>query len=312
MISLKNNQVTNQADTSQSQTSQEENLLQEKSELCQEGDTQSAGSEIGESSHLTRMSSAEQIEALMESLGDPEEPKDSVNEPCEEGTFSLTDGNLNSQVYSQASTSQEENLLQGNSDLCQEGDAQSAGSEIGESSHLMRMLSTQPIAVRVESLKDRVREAWEDEREFCLQQKELLSQKIQELQSELERTSACIVPPLCLCSLLCKKNRKAVKENQKLKDKCQKLKGLISETIRLQVNIEKQVLYLDEFENNRKKIQAWESEKRIMLDRIKEKETLLKRKAQLEDLEAAVILECVIEKLARAPKPSYLRRLFCM
>lgn len=217
----------------------------------------------------------------------------------------------NNQVTSQGDTSQEENLLQEKSEFCQEGDTQSTASAIGESSHLTRMSSTQPIAVRMESLKDRLREAWEDEREFCLQQKELLFQEIQELQSELERTSACVVPPLCLCSLFWKKNRKAAKENQKLKDKCQKLKGLISEFIKLQVNTEKQLQHLDEFGNNHKKIQAWESEKRIMLERIKEKETLCKRKAQLEDVEATVILECVIEKLSRAPKPSFLRRLFC-
>ncbi|XP_030251593.1 uncharacterized protein LOC115568444 isoform X2 [Sparus aurata] len=181
----------------------------------------------------------------------------------------------NNQVTSQGDTSQEENLLQEKSEFCQEGDTQSTASAIGESSHLTRMSSTQPIAVRMESLKDRLREAWEDEREFCLQQKELLFQEIQELQSELERTSACVVPPLCLCSLFWKKNRKAAKENQKLKDKCQKLKGLISEFIKLQVNTEKQLQHLDEFGNNHKKIQAWESEKRIMLERIKEKETLL-------------------------------------
>ena len=300
-----NEQVSSQANSSQDQPSQEGN-----SDSHQEGDTQNTGPEIRESSRLT-----EQIEVLSETSGDLEEQNDQENEPCEEETLSQTDldkcGDVdsqdNEQGSSQANSSQEESLSEGNRDLHQEGDTQSAGPEIGESSRLTRISSTEQIEelkfflVDSVELNERIHQAWVEERASCVQRIELLSQEIQELQLELERTSACQVPTPCLCSLLCKKNRVVIKKNQKLKDKCKKLKGLSLETVKLKVIVEEQVQELDECESNRKKIQAWKSEKKSMFERMKEKETLRRMLAALEEEEDTLVLKCERERLARVP-----------
>ena len=322
-------QENSQASASQSRISQEESLLPDNSDLHQEGDPQSTGSEIWGSFHLVSMSSTEQIEVLTESLGDPEERKDRENEPCEEGTVSLTDLNKrgdmssqeNNQVPSRAcdskgQTSQGESLLDENSDLHQQGDTQSAGSEIGESSRLTRMSSTwQTEELRLflfdsMELNERVHQAWVEERESCVQRVKLLSQEIKELQLEFERTSARIVPAPCLCSLLWKKNRIAAEENRKLKDKCQKLKALSLETLRLKLINRKHLQDLDKCEHKRKKLQAWRSVIVNIFEQMKEKEAVCKRLAELEEEEVALISECERERLARAPEPSFWRRLF--
>lgn len=95
----------------------------------------------------------DQLEMLMEYSDDPGKLKDWKNEPCEEGTVSLTDsnkyGDLNSQENnqvpsqarpSQGQTSQEGSLLDQNSDVLQNGDTQS--SEIEMSFCSTRMKST--------------------------------------------------------------------------------------------------------------------------------------------------------------------------
>lgn len=64
MNSQENYQVPSQANNSKGQTSQEESLSDENSDLHQEGDTQRTGPEIGKSSHLSRMLSTWQIEEL--------------------------------------------------------------------------------------------------------------------------------------------------------------------------------------------------------------------------------------------------------
>ena len=301
----------NSQESSPAGSSQEERLLEGNRDLHQDGDSHSSGPEVGESSNSTRMSSTEQIEELTETSADPEDQNDQENELCEEGTLSLTDlnrcGDMDSQESSPAGSSQEERLLEGNRDLHQDGDSHSSGPEVGESSNSTRMSSTEQIEelqlflVDSVELNERVHQAWVEERASCVQRIELLSQELQELQLELERTSACQVSTPCLCSLLCKQNRVAAKKNQKLKDRCKKLKGLSLETLKLKLIVEEQLQELDECENNRQKIQAWKSEKKRMLERIKEKETLRKRLAEIEEEEDTLVLKCEREKLARVP-----------
>lgn len=169
------NQVPSKASTSQSQTSQEENLLQE--------DTQSPGSEICESSHLTGMSSPEMTEMPKESLGDLEEQKDNVK------------------VF------------------------------------------------------------WEEERKCCLERIRLLSHDLHELELDLKRARASKAPLPYSSRVVWKKFRVALKHNLRIEDKCQELNVFLGIYSELKVDFEKQVQYLEELENNRKKIQALESEK---------------------------------------------------
>ena len=88
---------------------------------------------------------------------------------------------------SKGQTSQEESLSDENSDLHKEGDAQSTGSQIGESSHLTIMLSTWQIEelklflVDSVELNERAHWAWAEERESCVQRIKLLSQEISQI-----------------------------------------------------------------------------------------------------------------------------------
>lgn len=79
------------------------------------------------------------------------------------------------------------------------------------------------------------------------------------------------------------------------------MKGLSLETVKLKMIVEEQLQELDECENNRKKIQAWKSEKKRMFERMKEKETLRKRLAALEEEEDTLVLKCERKRLARVP-----------
>ena len=105
-----------------------------------------------------------------------------------------------------------------------------------------------------------------------------------------------------LFSYLEKKKRIAAKKNLKLKDKCKKLKGLSLETFRLKLIVTEQLQELHECENYRKKIQAWKSERKSMFERLKEKETLRKRLAELEEEEETLILKCERERLQVFPE----------
>lgn len=228
----------NQASSSQDQTSQEENLFQDNSDLHQGGDTQST---------------------------DSDKPGD-------------MNGEENNQEPSQASTSQdptsqEENLFQENSDdLCQETCTESAGSEISESPHLTRM-STEEVEVLPESLglsevqNDRVKEPWEEEREFCLQSIALLSHEIHDLKLEIKRTSK--TPRSNLSPFVRMKGRKALRKNLEVEDKCYELNTLMKLNIELKVDFEKQVQHLEKLQSNHQRLQAQESEM-IMLAQAEE------------------------------------------
>ena len=160
---------------------------------------------------------------------------------------------------SQSQTSQEENLLQ--------EETQNTGSEIGESSHLMGMSLPEMTEMPTESLgdpeekKDSVREFWEEERECCLERIQLLSHDLHELELDLKRTRASRVPLPYSSRVIWEKFRAALKHNLRIEDKCQELNVFIGIYSELKVDFEKQVQYLKELENNRKKIQALESER---------------------------------------------------
>ena len=270
---------SNQASTSQDQTSQEENLFQENTDLDQGGDTQSTDSDTpgdmnGEENNQvpsqasTSQDQTDQEENLFQENTDLDQGGDT------QGTDSDTPGDMNgegnNQVSSQASTSQdqtsqEENLFQENSDLCQETCTESAGSEIHESSHLTRVPSTEEAEVLTESLgdlegqNDRVKEPWEEERDFCLQSVALLSHEIHDLKQEIKRTSK--IPRSKLCPFVRTKGRKALRENLEVEDKCHELNVLMKLNIELKADLEKQVQHLEKLENNHKRLQAQETEK---------------------------------------------------
>ena len=144
-------------------------------------------------------------------------------------------------------------------------------------------------------LNERAHRAWAEERESYVQCIKLLSQEIKELKLEYERTSACIVPSPRLCCLFWKKNRITAEENQKIKDKCQKLKALSLVTLRLKLINRKHLQDLDKYENKRKKLQAWKSAIVNIFEQMKEKETVCKRLADLDHRKFSPA-ECSLKK----------------
>lgn len=168
---------------------------------------------------------------------------------------------------SQGQTSQEENLLQENSDLHQGSDTQSTGSEISESSHLTRMSSTEKTEVPTESLDDPGEQIdtlgmmpWEEERESCLQRIVLLCKEIKKLKLEIKCTSECKTPLPKSFPVVWKECRKALKDNLQIEDKCEELNVLMKINIELKVALEKQVQHLEEIQTNHKRLQAQRSE----------------------------------------------------
>lgn len=139
---------------------------------------------------------------------------------------------------SMGQTSQEQSLLDENSDLPQNGDTQS--SEIEPSSRSTRMKSTLQI-----------------EKQKLLDNLEELSQAIGEFRLEFERTSEPIIPITYLFSLLTRGSTEVEKDNQRFSVTCQRLKTFILETIRLKMMVEEKLRQTDEHEN---KMQTWRSE----------------------------------------------------
>ena len=173
----------------------------------------------------------------------------------------------NNPVSSQASTSQEENLLQENSDLHRGSDPQSTGSEISESSHLTTMSSTEEIEVPLESLGAPEEQndtlgmmPWEEERESCLQHIALLSKEMNKLKLEIKCVSERKTPLPQSFPVVWKKCRKALKDNLQIEDKCEELNVLMKINIELKVALEKQAQRLEEIQNNHKRLQAQRSE----------------------------------------------------
>ena len=272
----------NQASSSQNQTSQEENLFQDNSDLHQGGDTQSTDSDKpGDmnreennqepSQASTSQDPTSQEENLFHESSDLHQGDDTQTTDSDKpGDMN---GEENNQESSQASTSQEENLFQKNSDdLCQETCTESAGSEMSESSHLTRM-STEEVEVLPESLgdpeeqNDRVKEPWEEEREFCLQSMALLSHEIHDLKLEIKRTSK--TPRSNLSPFGRMKGRKALRENLEVEEKCHELNTLMKLNIELKADLEKQVQHLEKLQSNHQRLQAQESEM-IMLAQAEE------------------------------------------
>ena len=173
----------------------------------------------------------------------------------------------NNPVSSQASTSQEENLLQENSDLHRGSDPQSTGSEISESSHLTTMSSTEEIEVPLESLGDPEEQndtlgmmPWEEERESCLQHIARLSKEMNKLKLEIKCVSERKTPLPQSFPVVWKKCRKALKDNLQIEDKCEELNVLMKINVELKVALEKQAQRLEEIQNNHKRLQAQRSE----------------------------------------------------
>ncbi|XP_036967668.1 uncharacterized protein LOC119026992 [Acanthopagrus latus] len=274
-----NNQVPCQPSTSWGQTCLEETLSQHYSDSDQESDTQSLSSEIKESLTSRRMPLKEKLEVQTKSSCVPKKQVDRESE-------SWDDLWENNQVPCQPSTSRGQTCLEDTLSLQYSDSDQSLNFSLTEQIEVLRQSFND-----LEAEKDRCKESWKEDRGSHLQQITLLSQKSHELELELKKMIACVTTLPTTVSCFREQHQKDLVEINNMQDICQELNTILRSNIQIKVDIEKQIGHLQKLLNCRNEIQAWESDKEIMLRQLEEKKSLSKVLSGLEEEKAVKMSE---------------------